>query len=107
MSSGTPLVEAVFLTPNEYHTISRIGRTKKNPYHRIDGMASENDGARSRLRRGGAATAAWVVNMSNAAGGRGLPISDMSTSPSGSVAGLPSSRARCGLDLVEDVDQPV
>ena len=46
--------EAVFLTPNEYHTISRIGRTKKKTYQRIDGMASENDGARSLRRRGGA-----------------------------------------------------
>ena len=45
-----------------------------------------------------------VVDMSNAAGE--LPISACQP-PLRSVAGLPSSRARCGLDLVEDVDQPV
>ena len=49
--TGTPVPDAVFLTPNEYHTISRIGRMKKNPYHRIDGMASENEGPRNLRRR--------------------------------------------------------
>ena len=75
---------SVSLAPNEYHTISRIGRMKKKKYQRIDGIASENDGARSRRRRGGPEAA---VNMPNAAGGRGPPASDMSTS----VAHLASS----------------
>src|SRR5258706_9372547 len=76
MSTGTPLVDAVFLVPNEYHTISRIGRMKKKRYQRIDGMASENDGARSRRRRAGPAE----VDNSRADGGCGLPTTDMSTS---------------------------
>ena len=61
MSTGTPPPDAVFLVPNEYQTISTIGRTKKNRYQTIDGKASENDGARSRRLRGGPATGTVVV----------------------------------------------
>src|SRR3954447_15115917 len=90
--TGTDVPDAVFLTPNEYQTINRIGRTKKKTYHRIDGIASENDGARSRRRRGGPAD--------------GRNATPVVTSPSTNVA-APMSRPGCGVRLVVDVDQAV
>jgi hypothetical protein len=53
MSTGTLVPDAVFLTPNEYQTINTMGKMKKKAYQRIDGRASENDGARSLRRVGG------------------------------------------------------
>ncbi len=48
MSTGTPVVDALSLTPNEYHTISRIGMMKNSAYQSIPGMARANDGNRNR-----------------------------------------------------------
>jgi hypothetical protein len=79
MLTGTPVPDAVFLTPNEYQTISRIGRTKKNTYHRIEGTASANEGPRHLRRRGGVGGS---VNIPNATGGRGLAAIDTPTLPS-------------------------
>jgi hypothetical protein len=76
MVTGTLVPEAVFLTPNEYQTINKMGRMKNATYQIIDGTASANDGPFSRRFFGGGNDG--VVNMSNAAGGREIDPIDMS-----------------------------